>query len=227
MQRKSFWSERRTTLWCVKKCPTASVHAKEQSYPLLTSLYRTAQLSRRREYEENGRGINWKFRGVGYLYTKLQMVLAARVFILSENGVDRSTHSVHIFNVYSPRREHARLYDTTSFRSKEDGEHGVDGRRNDCHKLTIWTRGFGPEIFAGSAKAVPATESADCYWAFDFAVRITYPRFVVLSLSSKMRSQSNREWVLPAPANTALGNGSRDVHAGYQGSHLERKGEAI
>lgn len=116
------------------------------------------------------------------MYTKLQMVLAARVFAI-ENGVDKSTHSVHIFNVFSPRNEQALRNETTSLHSQV--EQDVGRKRNDCHKLTIWVRVYGPEIFAGAAKAVPATDSADCFWAFDFAVR--FPALRLLTSLCRVR----------------------------------------
>jgi hypothetical protein len=60
-----------------------------------------------------------------------------------------------------------------------EGEHGQKfqrqsaAARSDCDKFTLWVRVFGPEIFAGSAVAVPATNRTDCYWKFDFQVRTT------------------------------------------------------
>ena len=52
--------------------------------------------------------------------------------------------------------------------------------RGDCDKFTLWVRVFGPEIFAGSAVAVPATNHTDCYWRFDFQVRATVTALIGL-----------------------------------------------
>jgi hypothetical protein len=143
---------------------------------------RVGQLSRRDEYEARGIGVNWKIRGVGYLYAKQEVVLAARVVTLLEPSVPSrerrrrrtsaaeglsapptpTTHSVHIYNVYD---------DDAAAADDDVDEAGRRNPRNDCHKLTVWVRAHGPEIVAGSAAAVPATGAADCHWRFDFAVR--------------------------------------------------------
>jgi hypothetical protein len=153
------------------------------------------KVSRRREYERNGIGVNWKFRGVGYLHSKLQVVLAAKV-VPAETAQREAesrprgrppppTHSVRIYNVYSapPPGNNGRIPEQSPRVGMDDDgpswqQGGSDDRRgrrrrprDDCHKLTVWVRAHGPEIFAGSAEAVPATDSADCHWKFDVAVR--------------------------------------------------------
>mmetsp|Transcript_15697 Transcript_15697/g.44010 ORF Transcript_15697/g.44010 Transcript_15697/m.44010 type:complete len:869 (+) Transcript_15697:70-2676(+) len=40
--------------------------------------------------------------------------------------------------------------------------------RNDCHRLTLWVRVKGPEIFSGMAAVVNATDTKTCYWEFPF-----------------------------------------------------------
>jgi hypothetical protein len=167
-------------------------------------------------------GVNWKFRGVGYMYTKLRMVLAARVVVAvavaaaapppgaEPDNVPPTRTTVQIFNVYdTPFSEElvngtssggntssatGTRIETETSRAKGDvhnnnnntnnnggggGGGGGDGearrgtrRRDDCDRLTLWVRAYGPEIFAGTAKAVPATDSDDCYWTFDFLVRV-------------------------------------------------------
>jgi hypothetical protein len=161
------------------------------------------QLSRRREYEARGIGVNWKIRGVGYLYAKQEVVLAARVVTRVEpsdpsrerrrrrtsaaEGLSAPppppkptpTHSVYIYNVYEDDVDD----DVDEADGRASFRHGGLNRlrrrlnpRDDCHKLTVWVRAYGPEIIAGSAAAVPATGVADCHWRFDFAVRYLTPR---------------------------------------------------
>jgi hypothetical protein len=101
---------------------------------------------RKQEYDDSGIGVNWKLRGIGYLYTRQNMVLAAQVH--------PGGRSVHIYDVLSS------LNGTTA-----------RAPRDDCDKLSLWVRVYGPEIYAGSAQAVPATETSDCFWKFDFEVR--------------------------------------------------------
>lgn len=87
--------------------------------------------------------MNWKLRGIGLMYTKLNMILAAHVV---------NNRSVRIVNVWS------------------SNETSHSPPRDDCDKLTVWVRVYGPEIFAGNAQTVPATAAADCSWEFDFEV---------------------------------------------------------
>jgi hypothetical protein len=89
-------------------------------------------------------GLNWRLRGIGFLYTQKQMLLAAQVH--------PSGKSVHVFDVLSTDDE-ARI------------------PRDDCDKLSLWVRVYGPEVYAGTAQTVPATETSDCFWKFDFEVR--------------------------------------------------------
>jgi hypothetical protein len=106
-------------------------------------------LSRQKAYNDSGIGVNWKLRGNGYLYTHKKLVLAAQV--------PPGGKSVHIYDVLSA------LNGTSAARTPRD----------DCEKLTMWVRVYGPEIYAGSAEAVPATETSDCFWKYDFEVRGT------------------------------------------------------
>jgi hypothetical protein len=100
-------------------------------------------MSRKQEYDEVGMGVNWKLRGVGFLYTMKDVVLAAEV---SPGG-----NAVYVYNVM-PR------------------SNATTSPRDDCDKLSLWVRVYGPDVFAGSPVAVPATETTDCYWKFDFEV---------------------------------------------------------
>jgi hypothetical protein len=102
-------------------------------------------MSRKKEYDEAGMGMNWKLRGVGFLYTAKDTVLAAEVAA--------SGNAVHVYHVM-PRRN------------------ATTAPRDDCDKFSLWVRVYGPEIFAGSPVAVPATETTDCYWKFDFEVML-------------------------------------------------------
>jgi hypothetical protein len=109
-------------------------------------------MTRKAEYEKVGMRVNWKLRGLGFLYSRNNMILAARVH--------SSGDSVHIFNVLPQNN------------NESSSSSPLIRRKDDCDKLTLWVRVYGPEIFAGSAQTVPATEFSDCYWKFDFEVRL-------------------------------------------------------
>jgi hypothetical protein len=116
------------------------------------------QMSRKDQYDREGVGVNWKLRGVGFLYEKRNVVLAARVVNAS---------SVVIFNALTRARA-AQAASGTKIGG--GGMRGIGSLRDDCDELTVWVRVYGPEIFAGSARAVPATEASDCSWRFNFTV---------------------------------------------------------
>eukprot|EP00523_Entomoneis_sp_CCMP467_P004393 CAMPEP_0168749362 /NCGR_PEP_ID=MMETSP0724-20121128/16677_1 /TAXON_ID=265536 /ORGANISM="Amphiprora sp., Strain CCMP467" /LENGTH=773 /DNA_ID=CAMNT_0008797269 /DNA_START=253 /DNA_END=2574 /DNA_ORIENTATION=- len=99
-------------------------------------------VARRRDiYKRAGRLSQWAFRGVGYLYTHHGIVLS---------GMLPDSEEIH------PGRNVVQIYDVNT------------PHRTDCHLLTIWVRVNGPEIFAGSAKAVKKPQVDSCYWEFSF-----------------------------------------------------------
>ena len=122
------------------------------------SLCPAFQMSRKDQYDREGVGVNWKLRGVGFLYEKRNLVLAARVVNAS---------SVFIFNALTRGRA-AQAASGTKIGG--GGMRGIGRPRDDCDELTVWVRVYGPEIFAGSACAVPAAEASDCSWSFNFRV---------------------------------------------------------
>jgi hypothetical protein len=115
-------------------------------------------MSRKDQYDREGVGVNWKLRGVGFLYEKRNLVLAARVVNAS---------CVFMFNALTRGRA-AQAASGTKIGG--GGMRGIGRPRDDCDELTVWVRVYGPEIFAGSARAVPATEASDCSWSFNFRV---------------------------------------------------------
>jgi len=102
-------------------------------------------LSRRAAFENVGMRRNWKLRGLGYLYTQHKVILAA--ILPNHPAVGQNTIFIH--NVH-PESE----------------------IRNDCNLFTIWVRVRGPEIMAGSAQAVEATNEKSCYWEFNFELQV-------------------------------------------------------
>jgi hypothetical protein len=114
--------------------------------------------------------------------------------------------------------------------------------RSDCDKFTLWVRVFGPEIVAGSAVAVPATNDTDCYWKFDFQVRTGcrphFGSYAVKKIGHLMT------WLAVAGASSTdvracglntfsfslfyqSGNRPGQLHGRRQGSHVERERQNI
>jgi hypothetical protein len=102
-------------------------------------------LSRRAAFENVGMRRNWRLRGLGYLYTQHKVILTAT--LPERPTVGQNTVVIH--NVH-PESE----------------------MRNDCNLFTIWVRVRGPEIVAGSAQAVEATNEKSCYWKFNFELQV-------------------------------------------------------
>ena len=98
---------------------------------------------RRQVYEAQGLYREWKLRGIGYLYSKLQMVLFAEVPAHPQPG----HNTIRIVNIHP--------------NSSTVG-------RTDCDLLTIWVRVNGPEILAGQAQAVSDNTTGVCHWEYPF-----------------------------------------------------------
>jgi hypothetical protein len=90
----------------------------------------------------------WRMRGVGYVWSRHKVVLAA---LLPSSTKSPGRRTVQIFNTVS--------------------ETAVN-----CTQWTIWVRVNGPEIFAGSAQAVNNTgvlfPGQDCHWEFPFDLQV-------------------------------------------------------
>jgi hypothetical protein len=98
--------------------------------------------SRRQVYQDKSLLKTWKMRGVGWAFTKKNIILAAQLPQNPKPG----RNVIEVFNV---------LNTTTP--------------TVDCDKWDIWVRASGPEIFAGSAQAVlPEDPSQSCYWELPF-----------------------------------------------------------
>jgi len=116
--------------------------------------------SRQNAHVAQDRFPTWKLRGLGYLYSMHQILLAAELRhsapLASRPGESSSwssSHVVRIENVYP---------DVDS-----------SNPRTDCHLLTIWVRVNGPELFAGNAPAIqPENATQSCYWEFDFDLQV-------------------------------------------------------
>lgn len=106
-------------------------------------------LQRQQAYESVGMGSLWKMRGLGYLYTNRDIVLAG--VLPPTNSTSVGPLSIRIVNAH-PKATMA---------------------KDDCDKLTIWVRVAGPEIFAGSATARPFPSiDSSCYWTFDVNIEV-------------------------------------------------------
>ena len=96
--------------------------------------------ARRQVYHGKNLLKTWKMRGVGWAFTKKNMILAAQLPQNPKPG----RNVIEVFNVLN----------TTTV---------------DCDKYDIWVRADGPEIFAGSAQAVfPKDPSQSCHWELPF-----------------------------------------------------------
>jgi hypothetical protein len=99
--------------------------------------------SRRQVYHGKDLLKTWKMRGVGWAFTKKNIVLAAQL----PHNPKPGRNVIEVFNVLN----------TTTV---------------DCDKYDIWVRASGPEIFAGSAQAVlPKDPSESCHWEFPFVLQ--------------------------------------------------------
>jgi hypothetical protein len=89
----------------------------------------------------------WRMRGIGYMYHRHQIMLAA---ILPESPIGQGRQVVKVFNT-------------------------LQESQPECDKWTIWVRVAGPEIFAGSALAVNSTEfpGQSCHWEFPFDLQVS------------------------------------------------------
>jgi hypothetical protein len=130
-------------------------------------------MERKQAYEEyeDGKGATWRFRGLGYLYIFHNLILAA--IVPSQPLMAGRTHSIQIHNAHP----------------------NVTEPLHDCEKFTLWVRVRGPEIFAGSARAVPSTSAQSCYWLFDFDLQAPGEYYVdakALLYNAKNRSITRR-----------------------------------
>lgn len=120
--------------------------------PALMTKASTFLKEREKVYEELGIGFNWHLRGIAYLAQR-SILLAGYVHLPTSPSATQG--QVVIQNVHQSA--------SNSLSSLP---------RNDCDKLTIWVRVRGPEIMAGTAKAVqPFTGS--CYWVYDFDLQMS------------------------------------------------------
>jgi len=89
--------------------------------------------------------ITWPHRGIGYVYHRHKLLLAAIRPSKLEIG----------------QRQVIQIFNTLSDTSPE------------CDKWTLWVRVAGPEIFAGSAMSVPSTRfpGQQCHWEFPFTLQ--------------------------------------------------------
>jgi hypothetical protein len=96
--------------------------------------------TRRQVYHDKKLLKTWKMRGVGWAFTKNNIILAAQL----PHNPKPGRNVIKVFNVLN----------TTTV---------------DCDKYDIWVRADGPEIFAGSAQAVlPEDPSQSCHWELPF-----------------------------------------------------------
>ena len=135
--------------------PTTAPAKKYLPLPLSPELVRAALQfvqGRERAYREADQQKHWKLRGIGYLYSSLTIALAARTVTI-EGGRRRQ---VQIFNVH-PQLDH---------------HHHPSEGPNYCDLLTIWVRANGPELVAGKARPVAATDSSACHWVWDLDLTV-------------------------------------------------------
>jgi hypothetical protein len=124
--------------------------AATQIDPSLIAKARAFVQERKEVYDDLGLGVNWHLRGIAHLSVHWDMIVAGQV-----RYPTATTGQVVLYNVHS--------------RALEDATQV----RDDCHRLDVWVRVRGPEIMAGSAKAIqPEDEKEHCYWVFDFDLRV-------------------------------------------------------
>lgn len=116
--------------------------------------------SRKQAYDAIGLGVNWHLRGIAHLAEHRDMILAGEL-LLPDNQTALAESS-------STPRGQVILYNVHP-KALEEAKGAV---RTDCHLLTVWVRVRGPEVFAGSAKAVQPGEDGHCYWTFEFDLQI-------------------------------------------------------
>ena len=104
---------------------------------------------RQQAYRDADQYQNWKLRGNGYMYTFLNIALAARTVALQDTTTT-GRHQVQIFNVHP-----------------QVNNNNHPSGPNYCELLSIWVRASGPELVAGKAQPVSATPSSACHWVFD------------------------------------------------------------
>ena len=114
--------------------------------PELAKQARAYVEGQRAAYEKSKRLPQWQFRGNGYLKEHQNMVLTT---VLPQSPM-------------KPGKKVVKIYDVNM------------ATRDDCSNLNIWVRVNGPEIFAGSAKAVDsgASTSEGCHWEFSFDMEV-------------------------------------------------------
>eukprot|EP00977_Amphora_coffeiformis_P018658 scaffold6634_cov158-Amphora_coffeaeformis.AAC.16 len=104
---------------------------------------------RKHVYDELGLGFNWHLRGIAYLAQR-SILLAGYVHLPTPPS---SKGQVIIQNVYPSALQAS----TPS--------------RDDCGRLTIWVRVRGPEIMAGTARAIQPSKG-NCFWVYDFDLQV-------------------------------------------------------
>ena len=130
----------------------ASVNQPQRIDSALVAKALTFLEERRNVYEELGLGFNWHLRGIAYLAQERSILLVGYVQLPTPPSTQGQ---VIIQNVHP-----SALDSSTS-----------SPPRDDCIKLTIWVRVRGPEIMAGTARAVqPST--GNCFWVYDFDLQV-------------------------------------------------------
>ena len=100
-----------------------------------------------RPFDDTNVQETWRMRGMGYAQTRHNVVLAA---LLPTEPLAPGRNVIRIFNTVA--------------------EQAVD-----CSKWTLWVRVAGPEIFAGSAQAVPSHglfPGQTCHWELPFNLQV-------------------------------------------------------
>ena len=178
-----------------------------------------ALLGRKHAYIEQGRLLShWKLRGIGHLYSRRNILLAASIpqEITTSTKGGASSRTIRIDNVLPELVEKDYKPPPTT--------------TNDCSLLTIWVRVNGPEIFAGSAVAVLDESSSKCHWEFAFDLRVPGDYQVDIKLlvwngnapvrfvkSGKTESQCD---TYPGGAEVIDDNNGTIAHGGFLGFKL-------
>jgi hypothetical protein len=120
-------------------------------------------LARRQAYADAGDLERWPFRGLGYLYTRKGMVLQATLAGAESGSGSDVSHSSSP-RLLQPGRNVVEIHDVNQ-----------KLRGDECELLVLWVRVNGPEIFAGSSRAIQGAETDDapCHWEFPFDLRVS------------------------------------------------------